>query len=276
MQQCSLFYSKGIHMLEVKKSRSFANGVVYCFALPDGKLIEATDTFLPFYTKDAIGPRQNKLNNYELGDRTERWMIGISCMSGCPVRCKFCATGQMKSAFRNLTAEEMVEQVDWVRNTHPEVDTSKCKEFKVNMTRMGEPALNWENVKLASKILMEKYPNVHIYVSTIGIKGTDFSWIRGNVTLQISLHSFDEKQRDWLIPFKNKMSLAELGQIRTESNLKTTVNMTLVNENDFDINLLEKYFDKDHFFIKLSPINVNETSEMNNLGNGIVEGINLV
>ena len=39
---------------------------------------------------------------------------------------------------------------------------------------------------------------------------------------------------------------------------------------------LEKYFDKEHFFIKLSPINKNETSDANNLGDGIIEGINLV
>ena len=45
-------------MLTEKKARHFANGSVYCFALPDGKLIESTDTFLPFYTKDAIGKKQ--------------------------------------------------------------------------------------------------------------------------------------------------------------------------------------------------------------------------
>ena len=263
-------------MLTQKTHREFANGAVYCFALEDGKLIETTDTFLPFYTKDAIGRKQNKLDNYELGDRTERWMIGISCMSGCPVGCKFCATGQMKSPWRSLTAEEMVEQVDYIRNLHPEIDTNKCKEFKVNMTRMGEPALNWSNVQKAAEMLRKKYPNVHIYVSTIGIKGTDFSWIKDNVTLQISLHSFDEAQRDWLIPITHKMTIEELGQIRTQSNLKTTINMTLVNENDFDIEKLKKYFDPEYFFVKLSPINKNATSELNNMGDGIIEGINLV
>ena len=79
-----------------------------------------------------------------------------------------------------------------------------------------------------------------------------------------------------MIPYKNKMTLEELGQIRTESNLKTTVNMTLVNEDDFNLELLEKYFDKDYFFIKLSPINKNEVSESNGMGDGVIEGINLV
>ena len=72
------------------------------------------------------------------------------------------------------------------------------------------------------------------------------------------------------------MSIDELGQIRTESNLKTTINLTLVDESDFDADKLEKHFDKEHFFVKLSPINTNNISEKNNLGNGIIEGGNLV
>ena len=49
--------------------------------------------------------------------------------------------------------------------------------------------------------------------------------------------------------------MEELGSIRTDSKLKTTVNMTLIEEDDFNIDELKRLFDKDHFFIKLSPIN---------------------
>jgi len=263
-------------MLKERSVKHFANGSVYCFEPNDGKLIETTDTFLPFYTKDAIGRNQNILDNHELGDRTERFMVGISCMSGCPVGCKFCATGQMKSKWKNLSATEMVEQVEYIVKLHPEINTNTCKEFKCNMTRMGEPALNWDEVKKAAKILKNNYPNIHIYVSTIGIKNTDFSWIEGNITLQISVHSFDEKHRDWLIPIKNKMTLEELGKIITKSNLKTIINLTLIDESDFDIDKLKEYFDPDYFFIKLSPININETSNSNNLDKGCIDRINLV
>ena len=99
--------------------------------------------------------------------------------------------------------------------------------------------------------------------------------MEGNITLQISLHSFDEKARDWLIPHKKKMTIEELGKIRTKSNLKTTINLTLVNESDFDADALRRYFDKEHFFVKLSPINPNDISEKNSLGDGIIQGINL-
>jgi len=257
------------------RSKHFANGSVYALETDDGYPIEVTDTFLPFYTKDAIGRGQNKLDNSEIGDRTERWMIGVSCMSGCPVRCKFCATGQLKK-WRNLTAFEIVEQVKFILERNPEYKPYKAKEFKINYTRMGEPFLNIEQVKMAIGIISDMYPNTHHYISTIGVKGSDFGWIKDNVTLQISLHSLDEEKRDWLIPYKKKLSIEELGNINTASDLKTTLNMTLVDRDDFDINILKRHFSPLEFFVKLSPINPNVVSKDNNMGDGFVEGINLI
>ncbi len=259
----------------VKKSKKFANGRVYAIELEDGKLIEVTDTFLPSYTKDAIGRKQNMLDSDDLGDRSQRWMVGVSTQSGCPVGCKFCATGQMKG-WRNLTAQEIVDQVLFIINNNPDYCPKSTTEFKINYTRMGEPFLNLDNLREAIDIITEKYPNTHHYVSTIGIKDVDYSWIKGNITLQLSLHSLDEDKRNWLIPFRRKNTIEELGQIRTESNLKTTLNMTLVEEDDFKICEVKKYFDKDNFFIKLSPINPNATSDKNDMGKGVIEGVNLV
>ena len=141
---------------------------------------------------------------------------------------------------------------------------------------MGEPFLNIEEVKRAISIIETEYPDTHHYVSTIGVKNSDFSFIKDNITLQISVHSLVTPKRDWLIPYKNKMSLSELGSIRTNSNLKTTVNMTLVDEGDFDIETLKRYFPPEHFFIKLSPINPNEISNGYNMGTGAIKGINLI
>ena len=262
-------------MFQEIRNRRFANGIVYALTTEDGFPIEVTDTYLPYYTKDAIGKKQNKLDNCALGNRTQRWMIGVSCMSGCPVGCKFCATGKLKR-YRNLTAEEIVEQVEFIIRKNPTYDPKNAKEFKINYTRMGEPFLNIKEVRKAIESINEKYPNVHHYISTIGIEGSDFSWIKDNITLQISLHSFEQEKRDWLIPIKHKLSIEELGKIRTKSNLKTTINLTLVEEEDFNIKKLIQYFDKDYFFIKLSPINENTVSEENHLGKGIIKGVNLV
>jgi 23S rRNA (adenine2503-C2)-methyltransferase len=159
-------------------------------------------------------------------------------------------------------------------------------EFKINYTRMGEPFLNIENVMKAVSCLDHSYdspcplcvgvPGTHHYISTIGINGSDFSWIKDNITLQLSVHSFDEKQRDWLIPFPHKMSLKDMGQIRTKSKLKTTINMTMARQEDFDIDRLKEWFDPEFFFVKISPINENDISRENELGAGVIRQINLV
>ncbi len=260
--------------MKIERSKDFSNGSVFSIKLDDGMLIETTSTYLPFYTRDAIGRHQNFLETDDLGSRSERWMIGVSVMSGCPVGCKFCATGTMKRS-RNLTAQEIVDQVEFMIERDG-FDPKNSKEFKINYTRMGEPFLNIENVKEAIQIISAKYPNTHHYVSTVGIKGSDYSWIKGNITLQLSIHSFDDDARHWLIPYRRTASMEELSKIRTESNLKTTINLTLVDQSDFDIDGLKRYFPKEHFFVKISPINPNDVSESNNLGKGIIEGVNLV
>jgi 23S rRNA (adenine2503-C2)-methyltransferase len=261
-------------MLKAVTSRKFTNGAVYLLKTADDYPLEVTDTFLPFYTKDAIGRKQNTLSNCDLGSRAERWMVGVSTMSGCPVRCKFCATSKLKK-WRSLTADEICDQVSFIIGKNPEYNPKRSREFKINYTRMGEPFLNLDAVKEAIERINFWYPNVHHYISTIGLKGSDFSWIKGNITLQISLHSLDEERRKWLIPMPNLLPLAELGQIRTGSELKTTLNMTLVDEKDFDIEKIKKYFDPKYFFIKLSPINPNAVSDGNNLGGGVIEAKNL-
>lgn len=258
--------------MKITREKHFANGIVYAAEL-DGWPVEFTDTFLPSYTKDAIGRNSNCLRDGYCGTRLDRWMIGVSVMSGCPVGCKFCATGLLKR-FRPLTAGEIVDQVLFVvRNNY--AIPREADEFKINYTRMGEPFLNIAEVRRAIQEIDSLFPYAHHYISTIGIRGSDFSWIRPNMTLQVSLHSLDEGRRDDLIPFKNKMSLPELGRIRTESDLKTTLNLTLVDELDFDINTLKKHFDPARFFIKLSPINPNPVSRGNQLGHGAVKAHNI-
>lgn len=260
-------------MLRLTSSKQFSNGSVYALETEDGYPIETTETHLPFYTKDAIGRHQNMLTDGQLGDRSERWMVGVSTMSGCPVRCRFCATGQLKR-WRKLTADEIVGQVDFVLSRRPERFTS-AREHKVNYTRMGEPFLNLEAVRDAIERVESRWPGTHHYVSTIGISGSDFSWIRCSVTLQLSLHSLDEQRRDWLIPMRKKMSIRELGSVRTRSAQKTTLNLTMASESDWNIGRLRECFDPAAFFVKVSPINPNAVSDGHGLDHGPVQGINL-
>jgi len=264
-------------MLTEVTSRGFSKGKVYMLRTEDGYPLEVTDTFLPYYTKGCINEHTNQLKNNILGSRENRWMIGVSCMSGCPVHCKFCATGQLKK-WRSLKAEEIFEQVKFILDLNKEYNPRNSQEFKINYTRMGEPFLNIKNIRKAIE-MVDNYLDgvrVHHYISTVGIRGSDFSWIKDNITLQLSLHSLDENRRHDLIPINNLMSIEELGQVRTQSSLKTTLNMTLVDFEDFDIEILKKYFDPEYFFIKLSPINENEVSKANEMGAGIIKSKNIV
>ena len=61
---------------------------------------------------------------------------------------------------------------------------------------MGEPFLNIDNVKHAIELIDKEYPTakLHHYVSTIGIAGADYSWIKDNITLQLSLHSLEDSR----------------------------------------------------------------------------------
>jgi adenine C2-methylase RlmN of 23S rRNA A2503 and tRNA A37 len=263
-----------MHLKQVKEKR-FQNGIVYAMETEDGYPIEVTDTFLPYYTKDAIGRKQNTLHTGDAGSRSERWMIGVSVMSGCPVGCKFCATASLPKC-RLLRSDEIISQIQFILDQNPEFNPADSMEFKINYTRMGEPFLNLRAVQETITQINAAFPNAHHYVSTIGIKGAEFSWIRDNITLQFSVHSFDESYRDWLIPYPRKMSLEEIGKVRTESALKTTINLTLVREDDFSIQALQSLFDPKIHFVKLSPINPNCVSDANDMGSGIIAQTNLI
>ena len=188
--------------MEIVNSCTFANGTVYCLRTEQDNLIETTDTFLPYYTKNSTNGN-NLLTSGDLGNREERWMIGVSTMSGCPLKCKFCATGNMRKS-RLLTADEITEQVFFILNKNPSYYPEEAKEFKINYTRMGEPFLNIKAVREAIERISARYPNTHHYVSTIGVKGSDFSWVTENVTLQISLHACSDEKRDFLIPTRRR------------------------------------------------------------------------
>ena len=261
-------------MIEIIESRNFINGDVYAAKI-NGKLIELTDTFLGRDTYFAIGRKSNSTPEGDsIGSRNERWMVGVSTMSGCPVRCKFCATGAIKK-WKPLTAEEIVEQVEYVvqkNNLQPE----DAWEFKINYTRMGEPFLNEKEVRKAVEEIEKRYPGTHHYISTIGIIGSDFSWIEGdNMTLQFSIHSMDSERRRDLIPVKT-MSLEEIGKVRVNTKRKITLNFSLVKPEDFDIGLIRRYFDPEYFFVKLSPINPNDIAISNGIENGVIPQTNTI
>lgn len=180
-----------------------------------------------------------------------KYSIHISCMSGCPVQCRFCATGNMP-AWRNLTTNEMLAQVEAMLSTsnatHSETD------YLIGFMRMGEPFLNLKNVKNVISRLREIHPTFQYCITTIGIKGSDFSWIKDPIRLQISIHTLRDEVRKKLIPYKNVMSIDELRRVRTGDGKSVDVCITLADETEYDLSEAMKHFQEPFFSIKWTPM----------------------
>ena len=152
-----------------------------------------------------------KYNSFE-----ERTVICCSVQSGCPVGCTFCGTG--KNFLKNISAEVIVEQIDRVlKDKAIDLTVLECNKFQIMFMSMGEPMLNWKNVKEAIKILNKKYPNAQLLLSTVGINYDlafkdliELSQEIDKVGLQFSIHKSTDEERDELIPFKEKYSLREI------------------------------------------------------------------
>ncbi len=169
--------------LEVREQRRAADGTVKAlFATADGRPLEAV------------------LMRYRDGRRS----ICISSQSGCPLTCKFCATGQMRFA-RNLSASEILDQVLHFRRVEP---VDHCV-----FMGMGEPLLNLDAVLGAC----ERLPDLGIThrrtaISTVG-------WIPGierltecelPLRLALSLHAAEEALRSELMPVNERYPLVDV------------------------------------------------------------------
>ncbi len=149
----------------------------------------------------------------------KRTVICCSTMSGCPVGCKFCGTGN--KFVRNLTTDEIVEQIMEVLADKNIMNIDCCGErFQIMFMSMGEPLLNWDEVEQAIRQLHNTYPNAELLLSTIAPKRPEV-WERvvqlskevDKVGLQFSIHKAKDSERDVLIPYKNKLSLQEIRDV---------------------------------------------------------------
>jgi len=195
----------------------------------------------------------------------ERTVLCISVQSGCPVGCNFCGTG--KKFLRNLTSSEMVAQVDHVLTDMNIVNTFNIKKFQIMFMSMGEPMLNYENVKEAIKVLNSKHINAQLLISTVAPKKTkeflDFIELSKKISkigLQFSIHEANDKRRDELIPYKNKFNLREIRDLgilwHENTNRNVYLNYCISDDNHelSDINRLKDLFPPTIFNLTFSVI----------------------
>ena len=90
---------------------------------------------------------------YRYPDYETRTVICCSTQSGCPVGCRFCGAGN--AFIRNLTSDEIVEQVDEAIKLTG-INSSEINRLQIMFMSMGEPLLNFKNLSKSLVILNEK------------------------------------------------------------------------------------------------------------------------
>ena len=153
---------------------------------------------------------------YRYEDFYKRTVICCSTMSGCPVGCKFCGTGN--KFIRNLTTDEIVDQIYSILKDKDIMDVAeKGQKTQFMFMSMGEPLLNWDNVEGAIRILNRLFPNAQLLISTIAPnehesinKMIKLSKEIDKIGLQFSIHKSNNYSRDNLIPYPYKLSLRQI------------------------------------------------------------------
>jgi 23S rRNA (adenine2503-C2)-methyltransferase len=143
----------------------------------------------------------------------DRRTVCLSSQVGCPLDCRFCATGQMGFQ-RNLTVSQIVDQLLQVHAVAVAEDLGRIT--NIVMMGMGEPLLNYDAVTTALRLIRHaEGPSVggrRITVSTAGhlpgirrLADDDL-----NVGLAISLNATTDEVREHLMPINRKWPIAEL------------------------------------------------------------------
>ena len=171
----------------VRKLVSKMDGTVkYLFSFEDGETVESV------------------LMSYKHG-----WSQCISTQVGCKMGCTFCATG-MGGFVRNLTAAEMLAQIEAAQNDH------HVRVSSIVLMGMGEPLDNYENVLAFLRMLGEEggvhIGMRHISLSTCGLVDKIRMLMKEKLqlTLSVSLHAPNDEIRSEMMPINRRYAVDEL------------------------------------------------------------------
>lgn len=177
------------------------------------------------------GNVESVLMHFKDGRKT----VCISSEVGCPLKCKFCASGTLMFR-RDLTAEEIADQILYFarrlnrsgeRTARARTGGSggfpRSEPYEKNQRLnhvvymgIGEPFRNYDNVMQSIKILMdEKFLGLgarKITISTAGIadKIRAFADEPFQVNLALSLHAPTQELREQIMPIAKRYHLDEL------------------------------------------------------------------
>ncbi len=205
---------------------------------------------------------------------SEKWVLIVSTLKGCPIRCKMCDAGGYYEGV--LDEDEIMEQLQYmIERRFPDGNVSS-KKFKIQFARVGEPALN-ENVLTVLEKL-SGYRNLIPCISTVAPAGRENFFerlqlvkdehYRGRFQLQFSVHSTDEEQRNRLMPVR-KWSLEQIAEYGEkfvkENDRKITLNFAVSEGSILDARKILKIFSKEKFLVKVTPVNPTHSAQRNGL-----------
>lgn len=252
-----------------------------------GKIVTDTDLALEYLFVGDYG-KENNIKADFLGytkriekvehkpvDITDKLVVTVSSQKGCPMNCNFCDCPKL-GFHGNASVMELISEI----TTGIALSGIKHgKRLNVHYARMGEPTFN-PNIITSAKIIGEvvtmtesdiSFTTYHPVVSTMmpkqnkNLKSFLHKWVETGFTyggnegfgLQFSINTLDENKRNEM--FRNKsLSLSEISDIIKElpmpKNRKYTLNFAVTSECNLDVNLMNKYFDKDKCIVKITPI----------------------
>jgi len=211
--------------------------------------------------------------------RNEKWVLIVSVLYGCPVKCLMCDAGDNYNG--KLSKEEIFSQIDYLIGQHFSDHKVPVNKFKIQFARMGEPALNLAVIDVLDEI-QERYdvpgflPSVSTIAPAAGTNGffeqllelKRRKYAGGQFQLQFSIHTTDEKLRDKVVPVR-KWSFQEIAdyaqQFHENGDKKITLNFALAKDMPVDPEVLLGYFSPEKFIIKITPINPTHRAVENRL-----------
>ena len=233
---------------------------VFMADMGGGRMIEFVEALQPPYARD------------------ERWILMVSTLFGCPVKCLMCDAG---GSYRGKpSAEEILAQIDHiVYRWYPDGRVPAVK-FKIQFARMGEPALNMAVLE-ALEALPTRYdaPGLMPSLSTIAPHGTEAFfeglldvknrlYSGGRFQFQYSIHTTDTALRDRIIPVR-KWTFAQMARFGERfyrpGDRKITLNFALAAGNPADPQALLRYFDPARYLVKITPVNPTWRATQNGL-----------
>lgn len=227
----------------------------------------------------------NGVPNGEIQPLSEKWVVTISTQYGCSMGCKFCDVPKVGPG-RNATERDLLEQVAYAINEHP--DVTDTKRLNIHFARMGEPT--WNPKVIGAAVEIRRMASIHFghsvlihpVVSTMlpanNHKLNDFLWdwaqrikndaYDGDAGLQFSINSTDDEQRKYLFS-GSSLTLGQISdladQLPKPKGRKYTLNFALADDSIIEGKVLASLFDPERWICKITPLHRTSSAEQNGI-----------